>query len=124
MEVADLATQNISKTKGEVFNMGGGSENTISLLELLEYLEELSGKKKEVPFIWEKLKSFGLTRREEEILRVMVEDGITENTILSERFSIKISTVKQHLSNIFGKFDVTNRSSLISAVIKAMRQPN
>jgi DNA-binding NtrC family response regulator len=92
--------------------------------ELLSSIEKATEKKKEVPFIWEKLKPFGLTDKEEEILRVMVEDGITENTVLSEKFSIKISTVKQHLSNIYGKFDVTNRSSLISAVIKAMRQPD
>jgi DNA-binding NtrC family response regulator len=92
--------------------------------ELLSSIKKATEKKKEVPFIWEKLKPFGLTRKEEEILRAMVEDGITENTVLSERFAIKISTVKQHLSNIYGKFDVTNRSSLISAVIKAMRQPN
>ena len=46
----DLATQNINKTKGCVYNMGGGPDNTISLLELLDYLKELTGKKKEVPF--------------------------------------------------------------------------
>ncbi|MBN2517875.1 MAG: SDR family NAD(P)-dependent oxidoreductase [Candidatus Altiarchaeota archaeon] len=46
----DLATQKISKTKGQVFNMGGGPENTISLLELLKYLESLTGRKKDTPF--------------------------------------------------------------------------
>ncbi len=46
----DLATQNISKTKGDIFNMGGGPDNTISLLELLDHLETLTGQKKEVPF--------------------------------------------------------------------------
>jgi CDP-paratose 2-epimerase len=46
----DLATKNISKTKGQVFNMGGGAANTISLLELLDYLKVLTGKKKEVTF--------------------------------------------------------------------------
>ena len=46
----DLATKKISKTKGDIFNIGGGPENTISLLELLEYLETLTGRKKEVPF--------------------------------------------------------------------------
>ena len=46
----DLATQKISKTKGDIFNIGGGPANTISLLELLDYLAQLTGKKKEVPF--------------------------------------------------------------------------
>lgn len=92
--------------------------------ELLLSIEKATERMKEVPFIWERLKPYGLTRKEGEILRVMVEEGITENNVLSERFSIKTSTVKQHLSNIYGKFNVTNRSALISAVIKAMRQPN
>lgn len=33
-----------SKLKHEVFNMGGGSENTLSLLELLDLLKELTGR--------------------------------------------------------------------------------
>lgn len=92
--------------------------------ELLLSIEKATEKKKEVPFIWDKLKPFGLTHKEKEILRVLIEDGITENADLAERFSIKKSTVKQHLSNMYSKFNVTNRSSLISAVIKAMRRPN
>lgn len=34
----------------EVFNMGGGSENTLSLLELLDLLEELTGKRSKINF--------------------------------------------------------------------------
>ena len=41
----DLVLKNISKTKGEVYNIGGGVENTISLLELINLLEKISGKK-------------------------------------------------------------------------------
>jgi CDP-paratose 2-epimerase len=41
----DLATSNIQKTKGRVYNIGGGPPNTISLLELLDYLSELLGGK-------------------------------------------------------------------------------
>lgn len=44
----DLATKNINKTKGQIFNIGGGPQNTISLLELLDYIKELRGAKKEV----------------------------------------------------------------------------
>jgi two-component system response regulator PilR (NtrC family) len=92
--------------------------------DLLASIEKAIEKRKEVPFVWERLKPYGLTRKEQEILRAIVEDGITKNMVLSERFSIKVSTIKQHLTNIYGKFGVTNRSSLMSAVIKAMRKPN
>ena len=36
--------------KGEVFNIGGGSQNTISLLELIETLEKISGKKVKINY--------------------------------------------------------------------------
>jgi CDP-paratose 2-epimerase len=39
-----------SNLKHEVFNMGGGPENTLSLLELLDMLEELTGKRAEVTY--------------------------------------------------------------------------
>jgi CDP-paratose 2-epimerase len=38
------------KLSGEVFNMGGGPENTISLLELLDMLEQLTGKRSKITF--------------------------------------------------------------------------
>ncbi|MBU2099644.1 GDP-mannose 4,6-dehydratase [Candidatus Micrarchaeota archaeon] len=41
----DLAAKKIKKTKGKIFNIGGGPENTLSLLELIELLEELNRKK-------------------------------------------------------------------------------
>jgi len=37
----ELTCQNIKKTKGKAYNIGGGPENTISLLELLKNLQEL-----------------------------------------------------------------------------------
>jgi CDP-paratose 2-epimerase len=43
-----LAHQNIDKLSGEVFNMGGGSQNTTSLLELLDSIEALHGSRPEV----------------------------------------------------------------------------
>ncbi len=39
----ELAIQNIDKVKGNVFNIGGGYQNSFSLLELFEYLEEKLG---------------------------------------------------------------------------------
>lgn len=46
----DMAIENIDKTKGQIYNMGGGPENTLSLLELLKQLEERLGKKIELSY--------------------------------------------------------------------------
>ena len=43
-----LAQQNMDKVSGEVFNMGGGPANTISLLEILEVIRELCGHEVEI----------------------------------------------------------------------------
>ncbi len=40
-----LANKNIEKTKGAIFNIGGGINNTFSLLEFLEFIENETGKK-------------------------------------------------------------------------------
>ncbi len=45
-----LAHQNIEKISGRVFNIGGGPLNTLSLLELIEMLEKILGKKIEFDF--------------------------------------------------------------------------
>ncbi len=51
LEVDDLisaykiAVKNIKKTKGEIYNIGGGKENTFSLIELIEYLEKVLKRK-------------------------------------------------------------------------------
>ena len=54
--------------------------------------------------------SHGLTRRELEILRTIV-DGCT-NKDIAQKFAISEQTVKHHLTNIFGKMGVTNRLEL------------
>ena len=36
---------NTDKTAGEIFNVGGGLENSISLLELIDEIEKLTGKR-------------------------------------------------------------------------------
>lgn len=46
----EYATENIGKIKGRIYNIGGGPSNTISLLELIDYLEDLLGKKIEYSF--------------------------------------------------------------------------
>lgn len=46
----DKAYRHIKKTSGQVYNIGGGPDSTLFLLELLNYLEEFIGKKIEVSF--------------------------------------------------------------------------
>jgi len=46
----DLAFSNIGAVSGSVFNVGGGPKNTMSLLELVAILEELTGRKIPVAF--------------------------------------------------------------------------
>jgi len=56
LEVSDLisayklAIKKINKTKGQIYNIGGGKENTFSLLELIEYLEKKLNKKISLDF--------------------------------------------------------------------------
>lgn len=46
----NAAIENISKTSGQAYNMGGGPENTLSLLELINMLEEHFGYRMEYSF--------------------------------------------------------------------------
>ena len=40
----DMAIEHINKTGGQTYNIGGGPQNTISLLELLQHIEPLLGR--------------------------------------------------------------------------------
>lgn len=90
--------------------------------EILRAVKKALEAKKNLPLNWEKLASLGLTKKEEDLLKLMVEDGVAETRELAERLSIKASTAKQHLENIFGKLGVNNRTSLVSAIIKELRK--
>ena len=46
----DMATKNIDKVSGKIYNVGGGPSNSMSLLELLEMLEKLLEKKIDYSF--------------------------------------------------------------------------
>lgn len=45
-----LAVDNVETLKGNAFNMGGGPENTISLLEFLDTIGELHGERPDISF--------------------------------------------------------------------------
>ena len=45
VDAYEAAVKNIDKIKGQAFNIGGGAKNTMSLLELLAFLEKFFGKK-------------------------------------------------------------------------------
>lgn len=78
--------------------------------------------RKSMPIRWEKLSRMGITKREEEMVVLMVEEGITENVEIADRLNTKPATVKQHLDNLYGKFGVGNKASLVSAVFKELRK--
>jgi len=46
----DAFLQRKNQLAGEVFNIGGGPENTLSLLELLDILEQLTGRRSKITF--------------------------------------------------------------------------
>ena len=45
IEAYQLAIANIDSVSGETFNIGGGPENSLSLLEYMEYLAKITGEK-------------------------------------------------------------------------------
>jgi CDP-paratose 2-epimerase len=44
MRAFEAVRGNLSKTAGQVYNVGGGRENTVSLLELMEHIQKLTGR--------------------------------------------------------------------------------
>jgi CDP-paratose 2-epimerase len=45
LRVFDAVRENISTTAGQIYNVGGGPKNTVSLLELISEVEDLTGKR-------------------------------------------------------------------------------
>ena len=89
--------------------------------DILKAVEKALEQNKKVPFIWDRLDTYNVTKRETDLLKLVIEDGIAENKEIAENLSIKVTTVKQHFENLYNKFGTNNRASLISAVIKALR---
>ncbi|CAM2876634.1 helix-turn-helix transcriptional regulator [Slackia exigua] len=80
------------------FSMGRFQKNT----EAIDEDETLS-------FFSEK---YGLTQREEEIMRLVVESRDNQN--IANELQLALGTVKTHIHNIFKKTDCTSRGELIN----------
>lgn len=89
--------------------------------DLIRSIERIFEKRKGIPIQWDKFTPYDLTKKENDLLRLIVEHGITENTELSEKLDIKITTLKQHFTNLYSKFGVKNKSSLISKSMEILR---
>ncbi|MCS6769110.1 MAG: GDP-mannose 4,6-dehydratase [Candidatus Caldarchaeum sp.] len=50
VRAVDLTVRNLERIRGQVFNIGGGIENAVSLLEALDYLGQLSGRQPSLQF--------------------------------------------------------------------------
>ncbi len=50
VDIFELAIENADKVSGEVFNIGGGPDNQLSLLQLLEHIERRSGSYPQISF--------------------------------------------------------------------------
>jgi len=50
VDALELSVQQIDLTQGQIYNVGGGPNNTTSLLELIQLVEKISGKKIECSF--------------------------------------------------------------------------
>lgn len=51
LRAMELARQNTHLTAGQIYNVGGGSENTVSLRELIEEIERMTGR--ELEYHWD-----------------------------------------------------------------------
>ena len=100
----ELSANQIQKTKGEVYNIGGGPQNTYSLLELIDYLEQITGKNISIGFdawrladqrvyysdISEAERDFGWTPKVSKETGVrLLYDWTLENRILIEKLYAK-----------------------------------
>ncbi|TDS31728.1 helix-turn-helix transcriptional regulator [Halanaerobium congolense] len=91
------------------------SSNHLNKLFEIEELRNLNNRKEE-NLIQNKAENFNLSKREKDVLRLILI-GKTNEEIAAELF-ISINTVKKHLSHIFNKTEVHNRTELAAVVYK------
>lgn len=100
----DAATQLLMKGIRTVMN-GQYWVGRESVADMVTYLREQAAQQPPSP-----AKSYGLTRRELEILSTIVS-GLS-NKEIAQKFSLSEDTVKHHLTNIFDKVGVSSRLEL------------
>jgi len=95
--------------KIKLLQMQRDISNYMHRLENMEQKQEQTGQKTTEPIddFDEKIKKFGLTTREKDVLKLIVQ-GYT-NSEIAEKLFVSINTVKTHTKNIFVKMDVENR---------------
>jgi CDP-paratose 2-epimerase len=86
IEAMNAVRENLPRTAGEVFNVGGGCENTTSLLELMDSIEALTGQKMEY--------SFAPARPGDQMFYVTSHEKLTRMTGWKPRNSLR-DTVQQ-----------------------------
>jgi DNA-binding CsgD family transcriptional regulator len=69
------------------------------------------------PLSTARLSSLGLTEREAEVMRLVV-DGRSANEVADE-LVISIHTARNHIANAYGKLGVRNRASAVAALLSA-----
>ena len=92
----------------------GGSLITQEVAKALfsDYIQDASLKENA-----SKLDSYMLSKRELEILKCLA-DGLS-NQFIAEKLFLSIGTVKNYISNLYGKLDVANRTE---AILKAQKE--
>ncbi len=100
----DAATQLLLKSIRTVMN-GQYWVGRESVADMVAYLRDQAAQQPPSP-----AKSYGLTRRELEILSTIVS-GLS-NKEIAQKFSLSEDTVKHHLTNIFDKVGVSSRLEL------------
>jgi predicted ATPase/DNA-binding CsgD family transcriptional regulator len=104
-EVASLATRLRDKFGGEPFEQAFGEGEALSLDEAVAYVRRARGARKRPSAGWE-----SLTPTELEVVR-HAASGLT-NPEIGARMFLSRGTVRTHLSHIYAKLGVKNRSEL------------
>ncbi|MFI6996532.1 LuxR C-terminal-related transcriptional regulator [Nocardia sp. NPDC050175] len=73
------------------------------------------------PRIQIELPDMGLTKREQQVLRLLIE-GLT-NRLIARTLGIAEATVKNHLHSIFMKLKVTGRAQVIAMILSGRATP-
>lgn len=67
------------------------------------------------------VRQYNLTRREEEIILMVVQGG--SNGLIARTLFVSVPTVKTHLYHIFRKMEIDNRTQLVRLVLESGKQP-